>query len=94
LRFHNPSHVPDATVVSNFREQLVRVFKIYDTILGKQKFIGGETFTIGDIYHLPYLTLLKNTGEDKLWDRLENVKRWAEEILNRPSWVKVTSMGK
>ena len=73
---------------------LANVFKIYDRILEKQAFIGGEIFTLGDLFHLPFLTLLKNMGEDKLWKDLPNVARWAKDIMERPVWVKVSSMVK
>jgi glutathione S-transferase len=71
---------------------LTGVFKVYEKILAKQKFIGGDTFTIGDVYHLSYLNLLKKTGDDKLWEGLPNVERWTKEILGRPAWVKVSSV--
>jgi glutathione S-transferase len=88
---HNPSYVPDEKVTADLRAQLTTVLKTYETILSKQKYIGGDTFTIGDLYHLSYLNLLKKTGDDKLWDGLPNVTRWVDEILARPQWVKASS---
>jgi glutathione S-transferase len=67
------------------------VFKVYDGILAKQKYIGGDEFTLGDIFHLSYLNLLNKTGESKTWAGLPNVERWVEAILTRPSWVQITS---
>jgi glutathione S-transferase len=62
------------------------VLKVYDQILAKQKFIGGETFTIADVFHLPYLTLFAKIGEsENLWKDLPNVERWYKEITERES---------
>jgi glutathione S-transferase len=77
--------------VGDLRAQLTNVFKTYETILSKQKYIGGDTFTIGDVFHLSYLNMMKKSGEDKLWEDLPNVTRWVDEVLSRPQWVKASA---
>ena len=73
-----------------YRNSLSSVLKVYDQILAKQKFIGGSTFTIADVYHLPYLALLNKIGESEhLWKGLPNVERWYKEISQRESCAKV-----
>ena len=62
------------------------MFQIYDQILTKQRYIGGDTFTMADVFHLPYIITLIKIGEDKhLWKDLSNVERWCKEICERES---------
>jgi len=62
------------------------VLHIYDDILGKQKYIGGDVFTIADVFHVPYFVLLTKIGElEKLYEGLPNVERWSKEICERES---------
>ena len=61
-------------------------------MLEKQIFIGGETFTIADVYHLPSMMLLAKIGEsDHLWKGLSNVERWYKEISTRDSSLRLSS---
>jgi glutathione S-transferase len=81
--------VPDEKVIGEAREKIIKVVQIYEEILGKQKYIGGDTFTIADVYHLPYLGLFNKIGKlEKLYDGFPNVERWCKEICERESFKK------
>jgi glutathione S-transferase len=85
-RYANPSYVADEKVVAESREKILKVLKIYNDILGKQKYIGGDMFTIADVFHVPYFGLLTKVGElEKLYEGLPNVERWCKEICERES---------
>ncbi|KAL1758638.1 glutathione S-transferase [Schizophyllum commune] len=59
----------------------------YEKILAKQKFMGGDTFTLADLFHIPYATRLKpRTNCDFLENGRPNVARWYKEITSRASW--------
>ena len=84
LRYGNADYVPDEKVVAEAREKVLKVFRIYNDILSKQKYIGGDTFTIADVFHLPYFGILNRIGElEKLCEGLPNVERWCKEICER-----------
>jgi glutathione S-transferase len=68
---------------------LRRIFSIYEVILGRQNYIGGNEFTIGDLFHAAQLDLLVKMGEDIAWKKLPNVERWIRDILGREMWVKI-----
>ncbi|KAJ7633986.1 glutathione S-transferase [Mycena rosella] len=57
----------------------------YDAILAKQRYIGGETFTLADLFHLPYGGRLADGGIDIMTTK-PNVARWYNELVARPSW--------
>ena len=48
----------DEARVKTLAEKLATNLDVYDKILSKQEYIGGKTFTLADIYHLPYGALL------------------------------------
>jgi len=92
-RYGNPNYVADEKVVGEAREKVLKVLRIYDDILGNQKYIGGDAFTIADVFHMPYFALLTKVGElEKLIEGLPNVERWVKEICERDS-VKKTLEG-
>lgn len=86
-----PDFVPSDEKLENLRAELCKIFEIYDKILAKEKYIGGDTYTLADLYHTAKLHLLLKAGEEGLWEGKPNVKRWISEILNRESWLKITT---
>ncbi|THH04271.1 hypothetical protein EW145_g5644 [Phellinidium pouzarii] len=81
-----PSSEERAT--ENFKA-LEEKLEVYDVILGKQKYIAGDEFTLADILHLPYGTLITaQLGFKALEgpDAKPNVARWWADITSRASW--------
>jgi glutathione S-transferase len=77
----------DENKVKEHVEKLAKVLDVYDRILAKQDYIGGNQFTLADIYHLPYGTLLVDKcGFGHLINDRPHVKAWWDRIYNRPSW--------
>ncbi|KAI5984874.1 glutathione S-transferase [Pisolithus albus] len=58
----------------------------YDVILGKQKYLAGDQVTLADLQHLPYGTLLANSGFSEIFSKRPNVSRWWNDLTNRPAW--------
>ncbi|KAJ3782304.1 glutathione S-transferase, partial [Lentinula aff. detonsa] len=58
------------------------VLDVYEVILGKQRYIGGNQYSLADIYHLPN-GFASQTQCDKqvfLSEKRPNVARWWSEI--------------
>lgn len=76
----------DEARVSSLKSQLSDRLDVYDKILAKQPYIGGQVFTLADLFHLPYGKKLVDIGEGQLFESRPNVKRWWNTITSRPSW--------
>lgn len=78
----------DEDRVKQLSEKLGAVLDVYETILSKQKYIGGNDVTLADLFHLPYGALLfapqLNLG-NLITDRAQ-VKAWWESLSSRQSW--------
>ncbi|KAF9238098.1 glutathione S-transferase [Melanogaster broomeanus] len=62
---------------------------VYEVILGKQKYLAGETVTLADLQHLPFGTLLCTSGYADVFASRPNVARWWSELSSRPAWIAV-----
>ncbi|KAJ6554154.1 glutathione S-transferase [Mycena capillaripes] len=65
--------------------KLSAILQVYETILGKQKYLAGDEFTLADLFHISFGTLLEPSGCDLMTSTGPNVARWWKEILGRPS---------
>ncbi|CAF1008444.1 unnamed protein product [Rotaria sordida] len=83
---------PDMAKVAQLRKELSENLDVYEQILSKQSYIGGETFTLADLFHLPYGTMLVKAGESQLFESRLHVKQWWNKISNRPAWKSVAAM--
>ncbi|EIW77399.1 glutathione S-transferase [Coniophora puteana RWD-64-598 SS2] len=80
---------PDEARAAECLKTLEAKLDVYDVLLGKQKYVGGNEITLADIFHLPYGQLLVKVGRDDLFESRPNVARWWKEISTRPSWLAV-----
>ena len=79
IRLRNRDYISDVEDVRKLRGKVAGVLQIYDQILGKQKYIGGASFTIADLYHMPHMITLEKLGEgDHLWKGLSNVEKMVQ----------------
>ncbi|EIW80708.1 glutathione S-transferase C-terminal-like protein [Coniophora puteana RWD-64-598 SS2] len=66
----------------------------YDVLLGKQKYIGGNEYTLADIFRLAYGALaLIQGGQVALFESRPSVARWWKDISNRKAWLEVIEKG-
>ncbi|KAF9444682.1 glutathione S-transferase [Macrolepiota fuliginosa MF-IS2] len=61
---------------------------VYEIILSKTKYLGGNEITLADFFHLPFGSLIPATGVDVFSTR-PNFSRWFNDITTRPSWLAV-----
>jgi glutathione S-transferase len=84
---------PDATRAKQLTDKLAANLDVYDKILSKQQYIGGDSFTLADIAHLPYGTYLsrEQIKLGHLITERPNVKAWWDRITSRQSWQETVS---
>ncbi|KAF3779074.1 Glutathione S-transferase F9 [Nymphaea thermarum] len=83
----------DEKLIRESEEKLGKVLDVYEERLSKSKYLGGDFFSLADLTHLPFTQYLVNDiGKEYLIKHREHVKRWWEDISNRPSWKKVLQL--
>ncbi|KAJ7336123.1 glutathione S-transferase [Mycena albidolilacea] len=78
--------VCDQAVVDAQLEILDKKLEGYEAILSKQRYVAGDSFTLADLFHIPYAPLVASGGSD-IMTRKPNVARWYNELVARPSWL-------
>ncbi|XP_068658083.1 glutathione S-transferase-like [Aristolochia californica] len=84
----------DDAVVAAESEELRKVLDVYEKRLEKNKYLGGDTFTLADLNHAPNLHFLVGTSAKDLFKSRPHVSAWCDELLARPSWKKVAELQK
>lgn len=84
----------DEAVVQENEAKLAKVLDIYESRLAQSKYLGGETFSLADLHHLPGTQFLFGTQVKKLFDERPHVSAWCQDILARPSWEKAIALQK
>ncbi|KAK9146911.1 hypothetical protein Sjap_006814 [Stephania japonica] len=79
----------DDAVVAESEKKLEAVLDVYEARLKESKYLGGESFTLADLHHLPNLQCLFGTPLKKHFEARPHVKAWCEDIIARPAWHKV-----
>lgn len=81
----------DAARVQELAAQLDKALAVYDTILGKQRYLTGDEISLADLFHLPYGHMVRNIGYKEAFEKYSNVEKWFASLEARDSWVKVSS---
>ncbi|KAL0459685.1 UNVERIFIED_CONTAM: Glutathione S-transferase [Sesamum latifolium] len=79
----------DEGAVEAQQGKLAQVLDVYESRLGKSKYLGGEEFSLADLHHLPIINNLLGTKIKPLFDARPHVSAWCADILARPAWQKV-----
>ena len=79
--------VIDETILNSALEELGKVFDVYEHRLQESKYIGGNSFSIADISHIPYLHMLVTSGpEYKIFLKKDpHVYKWYKRMLMKDS---------
>ncbi|KAJ7190668.1 glutathione S-transferase [Mycena pura] len=84
----------DQAVVDKALDDLSAKLDVYESILGKQKYMAGDELTLVDLFHLFYAPMLAGADIDVMTkESRPNVARWWKEIISRPAWVKLKEHG-
>lgn len=82
----------DMAIVEESEAKLAKVLDVYESRLGESKYLGGETFTLADLHHLPQLHMLIGTQVKKVLEERPHVYVWCKDILARPAWEKTIAL--
>ncbi|KAJ7495467.1 thioredoxin-like protein [Mycena latifolia] len=75
---------PDKAIVDEQFAILDKKLDAYNAILGKTKYLAGDSITLADLFHIPYAPIITAGGSD-IMTRKPNVARWYNELTTRPS---------
>ncbi|KAL0725266.1 hypothetical protein Bca4012_039865 [Brassica carinata] len=81
---------PDAAIVEENLEKLGKVLDVYEERLGKTKYLAGDSYTLADLHHVPYIYYFMKTSHAGLVNDRPNVKAWWEDLCSRPAFLKVS----
>lgn len=86
-QWKNPEAVPDEAVLSQALEEFGKVLDVYEKRLSESKYVGGDSFSIADIAHLPYLHMFVNCGDEnkKFLKKYPHAYKWYKRMLMRES---------
>lgn len=86
-KWKDPESVSDETILSQALDELSAVFDVYEKRLEESKYIGGASFSIADISHIPYLHMFVNIGEEnkKFVKKYPHVYKWYKRMLMKDS---------
>lgn len=76
---------PDEQLVEKSLKELENVLDVYEQRLSTNPFIGGESFSIADISHIPYVNHLIKAGYKSIFKSRPNVYKWIKKIIKRES---------
>ncbi|CAL2281139.1 unnamed protein product [Prunus armeniaca] len=82
----------DSAVVEEYEAKLAAVLDVYEARLAQSKYLGGDSFTLADLHHLPTINYLMGTQSKKLFESRPHVSAWVADITARPAWNKVIAM--
>ncbi|WP_133650575.1 glutathione binding-like protein [Paraburkholderia flava] len=77
---------PIEYAINRYTNETRRLYGVMDRQLGKHAYLAGDAYTIADIASFPWTRSWKNQGIEL--DDFPNVKRWHEEIAERPAVVR------
>jgi GST-like protein len=81
FRLYAPEKIDYA--IQRYSNESKRLYSVMDTQLSRNAYIAGAEYTIADIAIWPWLRSHKNQGIDL--DEFKSVKRWFDEIAERPA---------
>ncbi|KAJ7605134.1 glutathione S-transferase [Mycena polygramma] len=80
----------DQAVMYEALAGLAAVLDVYEVILGKHKFLGGDEYSLADLFHFSHAPRLAQNGNNIMTsDERPNVTRRWNELTTRPAWAKL-----
>ncbi|WZH49483.1 glutathione S-transferase [Fusarium acuminatum] len=84
-RLFNLGETSQATVDQQ-KALLNTTLDYYDRVLDTHDYLAGETYSLVDLFHVPWLGFLRNRLQlGEVIDSRKNVAAWAERITQRPA---------
>lgn len=84
-KLYDPDAKADEALLENLLTELESVLDVYEKRLEKVPYIGGESFSIADISHIPYTNHLLRCGYKDIFKARPHVYKWLKRIMKRES---------
>lgn len=81
---------PDVTIVEENLNKLEKVLDVYEERLKKTKYLAGDSYTLADLHHVPYIYYFMKTSHAGLVNDRPKVKAWWDDLCSCPAFVKVS----
>jgi len=81
FRKYAPEQIPYA--IERYTNEASRLYRVLDKRLGQSPYLAGAQYTVADIINFPWIRGWEGQGQDL--DDTPNLKRWFEEIAERPA---------
>jgi glutathione S-transferase len=82
---------PNEIIVGELTKTFTAKLAIFEGILAKQQYMGGDEFSLIDIFYMPYTAMLFVSGDSELITSNPNLAAWWERVTARESWKKVNA---
>ena len=79
---------------NRFVGEVDRLCGVMDAQLSVHRYLAGSEYTIADIITWSWAFLLGRLIDDNVWDSFPNVKRWVDEVGERPAVQRGKDVGK
>jgi len=79
----------EPAVLEAANAMLEKTFSAISTPLAKGPFLVGDSFTLADIFYMPYLEYLMVSPAKATFEKYPHVVAWWNRVSERPSWRKV-----
>ena len=70
---------------NRFVGEVDRLSGVMDAQLSVNRYLAGDEYTIADIISWPWAKLLGRLIDENIWDGFPNLKRWVDEVGERPA---------
>ena len=81
FRIYAPEKIPYA--IERYSNEAQRLYGVMNRRIARQRYFGGDEYSIADIAIFPWLRSWKNQGID--WNDFPHLKGWFDEIGARPA---------
>ncbi|CAE7903184.1 yfcG [Symbiodinium necroappetens] len=79
----DPSQLEYGT--KRFVGEVDRLAGVMDAQLSANQYLAGSSYSIADIITWPWAFLLGRLIDEKVWETFPNLKRWVDEVAERPA---------
>jgi len=83
----------DEKIKATSKENLGKVFDVYEAQLSKHKYLAGDSYTLADVFHTPFLFLVNTMDAFAgAFDNRPHVKVWVDDITSNPAFLKTRKL--
>lgn len=80
----------DAAVLEAATKGFETALGVLDAQLAKTPFFAGSTFSLADVFFMPYFDYVMMTPAKEIVGKFSHVSAWWNKVSERPTWKKAT----